>query len=145
MHKKSVKLEVNDMQNLLGTIQSIPITISAEAYNVAIDLHFPKGSGTALSLGNIRVFEENRQQLQLRNRGRYAMNFSFIINKPKLFTILPSSGSVAPSDKPQSITVIFKSGEEIVLNNSNEIYCLISDPHTNQLIAKVSNYCNIYF
>jgi hydrocephalus-inducing protein len=65
------------------------------------------------------------------------MNVTFAISNPKLFTVLPASGSIAPSEKPQPITVIFKSSEEVTLQNSTEIYCQIADPHTNQLIAKI--------
>jgi hypothetical protein len=33
-----MKLEVTDTQNLLGVIQNIPISILAEAYNVAVEV-----------------------------------------------------------------------------------------------------------
>lgn len=38
VHKKNIKIEVTDTQNLLGLLQNIPIAILAEAYNVALDV-----------------------------------------------------------------------------------------------------------
>lgn len=121
-------------------VQSVPIAISAEAYNVAVELHFPKGSGAVLNFGTLRVFEEKQTTLSLRNKGKYPMNYNFVINHPKLFTVTPNTGSVAPSDKPSSnitVTITFKSGEEVDMVNSTEIYCHVTDPHTNNLIAKI--------
>lgn len=40
VHKKSLKLEIADMQGVLGLMQSINITLSAEAYNVAVEVSY---------------------------------------------------------------------------------------------------------
>jgi hydrocephalus-inducing protein len=111
IHKKNIKLEVTDVANLLGVVQSLPIAITAEAYNVAVELQFPKGSGTILNLGTLRVFEEKQTTLSLRNKGKYAMNYTFVINRPKLFVVTPNSGTVAASDKASantSVAIAFK-------------------------------------
>src|SRR5690606_32451743 len=73
----------------------------------------------------------------LRNKGKYPMSFKFIAQTPKLFTIVPSEGIIAPNDKQQTVVITFKSNHEVFLKNSTEIWCHMSDPHSNALIAKI--------
>lgn len=93
--KKTIKIEVTDSLNLLGIVQSIPISVVAEAYNVAVELHFPKGStGNLLNFGLLRVFEESKQTLVLKNKGKYALKYAFVAQHPHLWHISPSEGKI---------------------------------------------------
>lgn len=143
-HKKTVKLEVTDPQNILGILQSIPITILAESYCASVDLFLPKGSTSQFDFGVIRVSEESKQTMALKNKGKYNMNFKFFTpNNPKLFTISPMEGLVSPNDKIQTITVTCKADSEIDLKDSTEIICHLIDPNSNQITSKVPIQVNV--
>lgn len=114
VHKKIVRLEVTDTSNVLGILQSIPITVLAEAYAAAVDLNFPKGSVSQLNFGILRVFEDVKQNLTLKNKGKYNMNFKFSIpNGTKMFTVTPMDGTVSPNEKTLNISVGFKAEQEV--------------------------------
>ena len=59
----------------MGLVQTENISIVAEAYDVALDLSFPKGSDGGLEFGTVRVFEESKQVCTLRNKGKYEICF----------------------------------------------------------------------
>lgn len=41
--KKIVRLEVSDVEQIMGLVQAENIQVHAEAYDVALDMSFPKG------------------------------------------------------------------------------------------------------
>ncbi|XP_008573444.1 PREDICTED: hydrocephalus-inducing protein homolog [Galeopterus variegatus] len=73
--KKAIRLEVLDAENLVGVVQIENIQIFAESYDVALDITFPKGAEGGLDFGIVRVMEEVKQPLQLKNRGKYEITF----------------------------------------------------------------------
>ncbi|ESO12293.1 hypothetical protein HELRODRAFT_62889 [Helobdella robusta] len=75
--KKTIRLEVYDVENLLGLIHTNNVQVSAEAYDVALDISFPKGSDGGLDYGLCKVCEENKLVCTLRNKGKYDINYRF--------------------------------------------------------------------
>ncbi|KAK2085416.1 hypothetical protein P7K49_036716 [Saguinus oedipus] len=75
--RKAIRLEVLDAENLLGVVQIENIMVFAEAYDIALDITFPKGAEGGLDFGIVRVTEEVKQPLQLKNRGKYEIGFRF--------------------------------------------------------------------
>lgn len=47
----------------------------AEAYDVALDMSFPKGTDGGIDFGTVRVGEEGKNQLTLKNKGRYEIAY----------------------------------------------------------------------
>ncbi|KAB1274160.1 Hydrocephalus-inducing protein-like protein [Camelus dromedarius] len=103
--KKAIRLEVLDVDSLVGVVQIENILVFAESYDVALDITFPKdvpcelqqkvplvvtpmrthpspprplasaGAEGGLDFGIVRVLEEVKQPLQLKNRGKYEIMF----------------------------------------------------------------------
>lgn len=60
----------------MGLVQTENIQITAEAYDVALDMSFPKGADGGLDFGTIRVVtDESKQSCSLKNKGRYDISF----------------------------------------------------------------------
>ena len=66
--KRVIRVEITDIEKIGGVAQEYPILVTAESYDVAMDVHFPKGLDSVLDFGAIRVSDEGRQTLILRNR-----------------------------------------------------------------------------
>lgn len=114
-----------------------------------------------LNYGVLKVFEEMKQNLMLKNKGKYNMNFKFtILNHPKMFSITPMEGSISPNEKTLNISIGFKAESEVgdmtltddmtltirpqvEIKNSVEIVCHLVDPITNQLISKIPIHVNV--
>ena len=65
---------IGDVDNLIGDCQTDQVQVLAEAYDVALDMSFPKGADGGLDFGSIRVFEENKQTCTLKNKGKYEIS-----------------------------------------------------------------------
>lgn len=81
--KRSIRLEVFDTDKVGGIVQEIPIWITAEAYDIAMDLHFPKGYD-GLDFGVLKVGEEGRQTCTLKNKGKYEVGYRFTFEMKSL-------------------------------------------------------------
>lgn len=51
------------------------ITVTAEAYDVALEINLPKGNDGGVEFGNVRVGSETKLQCTLRNKGKYPIRF----------------------------------------------------------------------
>ena len=59
----------------MGLVQAENIQVMAEAYDVALDMSFPRGADGGIDFGIIRVLDESRQICSLKNKGRYEIGF----------------------------------------------------------------------
>ncbi|KAI3385976.1 hypothetical protein SNEBB_004504 [Seison nebaliae] len=118
--KKQLKLEVSDVDGHIGTIAFELITVTVEAYDVKVDIQFPKGNEGVLNFGVIRVqpnfvsklnelqtvvpstqqpeavVHENRLSVLLRNRGKKEISYEFNID-PKftdVVEVFPAKGTL---------------------------------------------------
>ncbi|XP_033625714.1 hydrocephalus-inducing protein homolog [Asterias rubens] len=135
--KKMIRLEVSDVENIMGLLQTENIQVLAEAYDVALDMSFPKGADGGLDFGTIRVMDETKQTCSLKNKGRYEIAFSFnfettevsgpeIIN---LFSVIPQKGVLVPNDRPTQVQVIFKSRKEVTIRDQPILKCQVIEPN----------------
>lgn len=99
--KKIIRLEVSDVEQIMGLVQAENIQVHAEAYDVALDMSFPKGiivcrltlftklltvcslvlhTGTdgGLDFGILKVMDETKQACSLKNKGRFEINYNFV-------------------------------------------------------------------
>mmetsp|Transcript_4036 Transcript_4036/g.9628 ORF Transcript_4036/g.9628 Transcript_4036/m.9628 type:complete len:4944 (+) Transcript_4036:104-14935(+) len=151
--ERVLTLEVFDVDSLVTVPQQQKITIRAEAYNIEIDVQFPKGEDRGLDYGVIKVVDRALESFSLVNKGKYEVGYKFQFKKPQtgeLFVVSPSEGVLQPIDgvppadeakgakdkkpaakggpkiEPTKIEVAFKSEEEVNLVDNTELNCLIS-------------------
>ncbi|KAL7750642.1 hypothetical protein RI367_003984 [Sorochytrium milnesiophthora] len=138
--KRTVKIEYTDIERTSGQASSESIQITAEAYDVAMDVGFPRGSEGNLDFGILRVFEEGKQTLHIKNKGKYELNFRFSFDVPdaaQCFTITPQQGIVQPGEKPFAIQVVFCAPKEVQFSDVTVVRCLAFDPVNNETITAV--------
>ncbi|KAL8194575.1 UNVERIFIED_CONTAM: hypothetical protein K2H54_025175 [Gekko kuhli] len=134
--KKAIRLEVSDAENVLGIVQIENIHIIAEAYDVALDISFPKGTDGNLEFGFVKVMDEAKQLLSLKNKGKYEIGFSFSIestehglpNLSPLFSIQPQKGNLGPNDRPTQVQIIFRSKKEVKVEDKPILLCHVIEP-----------------
>lgn len=138
--KRLIKLEVFDLEKIGGVVMEVPILVTAEAYDIAMDLHFPKGYD-GLDFGTLKVFEEGKQLCALKNKGKYEVGYRFI-NESKemasLISISPQVGTIQPSDKPTQIQLVFKAQKEVSIKDASGLKCQFYEPATNEIITSTT-------
>ncbi|KAK6174452.1 hypothetical protein SNE40_017727 [Patella caerulea] len=134
--KKMIRLEISDRDNIMGVVTTEPIQVIAEAYDVALDMSFPKGTDGGLDFGVIRVSEETKQICTLKNKGKYEIMFHFVFedvdpNNPdinSLFSVIPSKGTLSALDRPTQVQVIFRSPKEVTIKDVPILKCNVIEP-----------------
>ncbi|XP_053127193.1 hydrocephalus-inducing protein homolog isoform X2 [Hemicordylus capensis] len=135
--KKAIRLEVSDSENILGIVQIENIQIIAEAYDVALDISFPKGTNGGLEFGSVKVLDEAKQVLSLKNKGKYEIGYSFVVessdpgmaNLSPLFSIQPQKGNLGPNDRPAQVQVTFRSRKEVKVDDKPILQCHVIEPN----------------
>ncbi|XP_049719569.1 hydrocephalus-inducing protein homolog isoform X3 [Elephas maximus indicus] len=135
--KKAIRLEVLDAENLVGIVQIENILIFAESYDIALDITFPKGAEGGLDFGIVRVMEEVKQPLQLKNRGKYEIIFSFsvdslgtsVTNLNSMISVQPKKGSLTTMEKPTNVQVLFRAKKEVKIEHLPVLRCHIIEPN----------------
>nr|XP_023493063.1 hydrocephalus-inducing protein homolog isoform X2 [Equus caballus] len=132
--KKAIRLEVSDADNLVGVVQIENIVVFAESYDIALDITFPKGAEGGLDFGVVKVMEEVKQVLQLKNRGKYEIMFSFSVdslgtNLNSMISVQPPKGSLTTMDKPTSVQVFFHAKKEVKIEHQPILRCHITEPN----------------
>ncbi|XP_069312434.1 hydrocephalus-inducing protein homolog [Eulemur rufifrons] len=134
--RKAIRLEVLDPENLVGIVQIENIPVFAESYDIALDITFPKGAEGGLDFGTTKVMEEVKQPLQLKNRGRYEIMFSFSVDSVGILTtninsmisVQPKKGSLTTAEKPTNVQVHFRATKEVKIEHQPILRCQIIEP-----------------
>lgn len=135
--KRSVKIEVFDYERTNATLVDYQILITAEAYDISVDMHFSKGF-EGLDFGVLKVSEEGKQSCTLKNKGKYEVGYRFNFDSKyisDLFTISPQQGILQPSDKPYNIQVTFKAPKEISIRDSAGLKCVWFEPNSSEVTS----------
>ena len=137
--KKSIRIEAADVDNIMGVHSFEVIQVTGEAYDVALDMSFPRGTDGGLDFGVVRVFEEPKQTCSLKNKGKYEIQFKFTLedaegrpykeNLDDLFKIMPATGNLIPVDRPTQVQVQFKSHTEINIQDVPVLKCHVIEPN----------------
>ncbi|XP_025115052.1 hydrocephalus-inducing protein-like isoform X4 [Pomacea canaliculata] len=138
--KRMIRLEISDADNIMGVVSTEPIQVIAEAYDVALDMSFPKGTDGGLDFGTMRVNEERKEVCTLKNKGKYDIAYSFVLENvdpgcPDLasfFSVIPTKGTLTPVDRPTQVQVIFKSPREVIVRDQPVLKCLVIEPNLNE-------------
>ena len=148
--KRNIRIITSDIDNITGDEKPEIVQVLGEAYDVALDMSFPKGADGGLDFGTIRVFEETKQACTLKNKGKYEISFKFTIenhfqstNKEPLsrfFKIMPQQGSLLPQDRPTQIQVQFNPIAEFNMTDMPVLKCHVIEPNmsdTGETIASI--------
>ncbi|KAL2094103.1 hypothetical protein ACEWY4_011415 [Coilia grayii] len=135
--KRAVRLEVSDADGILGVIHTENIQVSAEAYDVALDITFPKGADGGLDFGTVKVSEEMKLSVNLKNKGKYDIAYKFTLeptlaDMPDLnaaFTIIPQKGTLHPTDRPAGVQFIFRYNKEARIQEQPILRCQVIEPN----------------
>uniref|UniRef100_A0A4X2JPP9 HYDIN axonemal central pair apparatus protein n=1 Tax=Vombatus ursinus TaxID=29139 RepID=A0A4X2JPP9_VOMUR len=142
--KKAIRLEVGPSIPLVAGLEQLSNTSP-----IASELcHFKGALWGVLDLGVVRVMEEAKQFLALKNKGKYEIAFSFSLEPlapqlPNVNSILstqPKKGSLTTTDRPTNIQVIFRSNREVKIENKPIIRCQIIEPNSidgGEIIASI--------
>uniref|UniRef100_A0AAV2L4X0 Uncharacterized protein n=1 Tax=Knipowitschia caucasica TaxID=637954 RepID=A0AAV2L4X0_KNICA len=71
--KKTVRLEVSDVEKILGIVHTENITVSAEAYDVSINIE-----PDSLDFGTMKVFSDAKTTLKIQNHGKYEIAYRLL-------------------------------------------------------------------
>ena len=138
--KRMIRIEVSDTEKISGVVQELSVLVTAEAYDIAMDLHFPKGYEGGLDFGVVKVFEEGKQLCTLKNKGKYEVGFRFLFENADisdLFSTSPQQGILQPSDKPFFIQFLFKASKELSIRDNVSCKCQIFEPSTDEITATI--------
>ncbi|KAM9269036.1 LOW QUALITY PROTEIN: hydrocephalus-inducing protein homolog [Cariama cristata] len=138
--KKIIRLEVSDAENILGVVQIENIQILAEPYDVALNINIPKGTDGSVNFGILKVLDDAKQLLTLKNKGKYEIAYSFKIetgdtNIPDLashFTIQPQKGVLSPSERPAQVQLVFHPKMEMNIEDKPILQCQVIDPSVHE-------------
>ncbi|KFQ76081.1 Hydrocephalus-inducing protein, partial [Phaethon lepturus] len=134
--KKTIRLEVSDAENVLGIVQIENIQILVEAYDVALSISIPKGTDGRVDFGTLKVLDDAKQVLTLKNKGKYEIAYSFKLetadtNIPDLashFTIQPQKGMLTASERPVQVQLLFHPKMEIDIEDKPILHCQVIEP-----------------
>ncbi|XP_035275425.1 hydrocephalus-inducing protein homolog [Anguilla anguilla] len=135
--KRALGLEVSDVEGILGLVQTENLQILAEAYDVALDISFPKGADGGLDFGTIKVSDEAKLSVNLKNKGKYEIAFMFVLKSTdpslpdlsSMFTITPQKGSLNPNERPTAVQILFRHGQEVCVREQQLLHCQVIEPN----------------
>uniref|UniRef100_T1J490 Uncharacterized protein n=1 Tax=Strigamia maritima TaxID=126957 RepID=T1J490_STRMM len=118
-------------------LQTEALTLSGEAYDVAVDITFPRGAQeNLLDFGYLRVREDNKLSVSLKNKGKYDILYKFdflsselLFDTQKLLSISPSEGRLGPNDKTTTaVQFTVMCTKELTLNEVPLAMCKLIEP-----------------
>ena len=101
------------------TLQSIPVKLIAEAYDLYLEsteeITFGKN-------GLVKVGMQQKSQLKLCNRGKYAFSYDIVLKKKlgTYFTLDPACGVLKPKEPPTIVDVTFESRSEVCFRDASK-------------------------
>ncbi|XP_064020122.1 hydrocephalus-inducing protein homolog [Pogoniulus pusillus] len=134
--EKMIRLEVSDAEDVQGVVQIENIQVSAEAYEVALDITLPGGRGGCVDFGVVKVLGRAKQLLSLKNRGRYKIAYRFRLHPAdpstrdvaSHFTVQPQRGLLPASQQAVSVQLLFWPQREITIEDKPILLCQVLEP-----------------
>ncbi|XP_030334371.1 hydrocephalus-inducing protein homolog [Strigops habroptila] len=135
--KKTIRLEVSDAENNLGVVHTENIQVFAEAYDVALNISVSKGTDGSVDFGILKVLEDAKEVLTLKNKGKYEIAYSFKLETahtsiPDLashFTVQPQQGMLASSERSVQVQLLFHPKMELSIEDKPILQCQVIDPN----------------
>ncbi|NWW42685.1 HYDIN protein, partial [Pedionomus torquatus] len=135
--KKMIRLEVSDAENILGIVQIENIQIHAEAYDVALNISISKATDGSVDFGILKVLDDAKQVLTLKNKGKYEIAYSFRLETadtsiPDLeshFSLQPQKGTLSVSERPVQVQLFFHPKMEMKIEDKPILHCQVIEPN----------------
>uniref|UniRef100_A0A8C3KHX2 HYDIN axonemal central pair apparatus protein n=1 Tax=Calidris pygmaea TaxID=425635 RepID=A0A8C3KHX2_9CHAR len=135
--KKMIRLEVSDAENILGIVQIENIQIHAEAYDVALNISISKAADGSVDFGILKVLDDAKQVLTLKNKGKYEIAYSFkletadtsIPNLESHFSLQPQKGVLSASERPVQVQLFFHPKMEMNIEDKPILHCQVIEPN----------------
>ncbi|XP_075290309.1 hydrocephalus-inducing protein homolog isoform X2 [Opisthocomus hoazin] len=134
--KKTIRLEVSDAENVLGIVQIENIQVLAEAYDVALNISILKGADGRVDFGILKVLDDAKQVLTLKNKGKYEIAYSFkletadtnIRDLASHFTLQPQKGVLPVSERTVQVQLLFHPKMEMDIEDKPILQCQVIEP-----------------
>ncbi|KAI3370851.1 hypothetical protein L3Q82_007368 [Scortum barcoo] len=131
--KKILRLEISDVGKILGIVHTENIQVTAEAYDIALDI----SPDDCLDFGTIKVFEEAKLSLRMKNQGKYEIAYKFTFqrtdptqpNLESIFTVSPQSGTLMPHEKPTTVQILCRPNKEVSITEQPVLPCQVIEPN----------------
>ncbi|XP_069696767.1 hydrocephalus-inducing protein-like [Periplaneta americana] len=147
INKMPLKLEVYNAQGTGSPVYTEVIWISAEAQDVIVEIYYAVPNEAYVNLESIKMGVEIQQPFQLKNRGKYDIQYRIILEPPceltvpphfeKILTVEPSCGTLPHGEKGCIIQVICKPNAEFQIKNAPLFKCYISDTGNKEMLVAV--------
>jgi adenylate kinase family enzyme len=146
--KRSLRLEVSDVDNVAGIVQAEHIQISAESYDVALDVSFPKAGEALLDYEAMRVGEERSLTCNIKNKGKYELGFRFALDRRQkrlyarglpesALVVHPATGTLSATDKSSTVRFTLKVDKELQLLPAPLLLLEVYEPNVGEVIAQI--------
>ncbi|KAM6352746.1 hydrocephalus-inducing protein homolog isoform 6-T13 [Alca torda] len=135
--KKMIRLEVSDAENILGIVQIENIQIYAEAYDVALSISISKATEGSVDFGTLKVLDDAKQVLTLKNKGKYEIAYSFkletadtdVPDMESHFSLQPQKGLLSVSERPVQVQLFFHPKMEMNIEDKPILCCQVIEPN----------------
>jgi hypothetical protein len=137
--KRQWRLEAFDRDDPNSSIPIETLSFNAEAYDVILDVHFPKNDNS-FDFGILKPFEDAKQTLALRNKGKYDLHFRFYVAESpwsSCFHIQPQRGILQPNEKAINVQALFRAGKDMVVEDKSSAKCVIIEPATGEVVGSI--------
>nr|XP_054593766.1 hydrocephalus-inducing protein homolog [Nothobranchius furzeri] len=129
--EKVLYLEVSDAEKILGTVQSLTIRVTAEAWDLKLEIT----PDIQLDFGTVRVFQETKQSVRLVNKGKCDLSVKFMVMqsnpalpKPEsIFTITPQKSFQLPIKKPTTVSITCTPDREVSIKSQPILVCQVME------------------
>lgn len=144
--KKAIKVEVVAIDTPVPiVIHSEAFVITVEAYDVALDITFPKSADGFLDFEIAKIGEDKILSCLLKNKGKYELGYAFILDErlagkgitPDSFQITPHQGTLAGGEKPVNVKFMFRPTKEFAFSQLTALKVVLLDPSLPVPIAEI--------
>jgi hypothetical protein len=119
-------------------VQTFPVKIAAEGYNIDVKPRWPNLKYPGIDFGTVRVQESKAEVLVIPNGGKYPVDFKFNLKTGtvrRLFTFEPDAGSIPPGGSA-SVNVTFNGAlalsDEVTLQHNSDVSLTVIEPLTGE-------------
>ncbi|XP_031731518.1 hydrocephalus-inducing protein homolog isoform X1 [Anarrhichthys ocellatus] len=128
--KKILRLEVSDVEMILGIVNTENLQVTAEAYDINLEIIPADGR---VDFGTIKVFENAELSLRMKNQGKYEIAYKFTLpqtdqNLDSIFKVSPMSGTVMPHEKPTTVQILCRPNREVLIREQPLLLCQVIEP-----------------
>ncbi|KAK8853769.1 hypothetical protein M9Y10_016312 [Tritrichomonas musculus] len=138
--KKALQFEVTD-EAKTKLFRNETLQVAGEAFDVNFDITVPKVGTEQLDFGQLKVGQSKTLQIQVKNKGKYPVQFKFTFSDKtvaKYLTMSPMEGTSPVNDKGTTINVTFNALNVVKFQSQKGINLKVIETQTNTITANQS-------